>query len=186
MSRTIALPFHIDASGSVASETHPANQLTNRVFSVIATQPGSRIMRPAYGTDILQFVFGTGGKMTEIDGYLQGADAADMADVARAAITRYEPDAILDLLRITQMPDEDGVMRVEVMYRPTAGAAAANPNVVVRELVIGTLTDGTFSDNGVPNSRPTFWDRNAPEYSYQQDDDGVVDGSVFDAPWSTL
>lgn len=187
MSRTFALPFHIGIDGSIGTEEHPANQLTNRVFGVIATQPGTRIMRPAYGTNIGQFVFGTGGVMTEIDGYMEGADAADMTDVARRALLAFEPDAVLDQLRIIQMPDENGIMRVEVKYRPTAAAAALNPNVVVRELIVGTLDNGTFSES-TGTARPTYWNRDAPEYdNNDQDDDGVIDGSAFDVfGWRTV
>jgi phage baseplate assembly protein W len=174
------MPFHIGEDGAVSVEEHPANQLTNRVFSVIATQPGSRIMRPVYGTDIGQFVFGYGGALMNIGGVIEGADAADMADVGARALVMFEPDARLDTMRITQMPDENGIMRVEVRYRPTDAAAAANPNVVVREIVLGSISDGTYVET-TTGARPQFFNRDAPEYDPAQDDDGVTEGSLFDA-----
>lgn len=58
--RELAVPFSIDANGSVATVATRAQILINHVTAAIGTQPTERVMRPTYGCDVQQFAFSLG------------------------------------------------------------------------------------------------------------------------------
>jgi phage baseplate assembly protein W len=51
----IAFPFHIDASGRTATASD-ADHVRDMILLLLFTQPGERVMRPDFGTGLLQFV----------------------------------------------------------------------------------------------------------------------------------
>lgn len=56
-SRTMAVPFAIDPSGSIAFTVDPTQQLLDRVTAIIATDLGERLMSPEFGIPLRSSLF---------------------------------------------------------------------------------------------------------------------------------
>lgn len=55
----LAFPMVLDSRGAIASTSDPARIWRQRVYAVISTYVGQRVMRPAFGTKALDLVFET-------------------------------------------------------------------------------------------------------------------------------
>ena len=106
MAREMAVPFSIDANGSVATTTNVGQILHQRVLSVLGTQPGERGMRPNYGCDIQRFAFSLGDELVK----------AEMRASVDNALKKHCPDALLVSLEANP-PTEDGLFLVVVTYK---------------------------------------------------------------------
>lgn len=131
MPRMISLPFRFDAGGALASTSSPLDQLSHRVFSVIATQPGERVMRPTYGTDMASMVF------EEIDDELQDLLTLE----AGAALATFEPDAVLVGIEV-ESTDEYGRVQARIDFAPAG--AEDNPGLALSSVRVGIATDNDF------------------------------------------
>lgn len=57
MSFEIRIPFGLNQFGSVTSITSPDEQAMQHVKSIVATNPGERVMLPEYGIPLRTYVF---------------------------------------------------------------------------------------------------------------------------------
>lgn len=55
--REISVPFKLDGQGRIATVTDPDRVARQHLKNYLLTRPGERIMRPAYGTKIKDFLF---------------------------------------------------------------------------------------------------------------------------------
>lgn len=55
--REIAVPFRLDGQGRVAVVSDPDRIARQHLRTYLMTRPGERLMRPAYGTNIKNFLF---------------------------------------------------------------------------------------------------------------------------------
>jgi phage baseplate assembly protein W len=123
----LALPFRVDESGSIATTSDPNQQLTHRVFSVLATQLGDRVMRPDYGWDFNRFLFEPIGLL----------DEKRMLTLANQALVNWEAGAQLVGLKVQQTDEAE--VRVSLYYQPTGSGTIAT----------GELSFGTNDSGGV-------------------------------------
>ena len=56
------LPFHIDGSGRTATTEDRARRVRNLLETVLFTAPGERVMRPEFGSGILDMLFDMGDR----------------------------------------------------------------------------------------------------------------------------
>lgn len=100
------LPFGVDAQGRIAFTADPQQVLRNRVTTVIATQLGERVMRPSYGTPLIDMLFEGDDDFT----------ASILADDIRRAVEEYEPGVTIQDV----FPDTDnyldGIINLNVTY----------------------------------------------------------------------
>lgn len=109
----LALPFSVDETGAIRTTSDPKQQLLHRVFSVLATQLGDRVMRPNYGWNFNRFLF-------------EPIDALDeklMLQLAGDAITGWEPAA--KLLGLTLSRVDESTVAVNLFYSDGQGTSSA-------------------------------------------------------------
>lgn len=140
MSRSISLPFAF-VNGRVATRTDSNDQLTDHVFSVLGTQVGERVMRPAYGADLMQFDFGDGDEL----------ERSAMEVEAQRAVATWEPNAVVDEVTFDSRPDSRGNLYATVTYHPSGNAVG----VVTQSILVGVLNGGLVTETGAPFNDPT-------------------------------
>lgn len=153
--KTMAFPFAI-VNGRVAVTTNATDQLTNRVFSVLATQPGERVMRPNYGCDMGQFDFDIGDELEQ----------AEMLDEAQRAVLTWEPGAVLRDVSFAGPVDANGNLTVNITYVPAG--SGDNSAVVTQQVTLGILNAGGVTDLGAGDSLSALGGSTSPAVSVPQ------------------
>lgn len=126
----LALPFRVDESGAIATTTDPNEQLTHRVFSVLATALGDRVMRPNYGWDFNSFLFEP----------IDGIDEKHMLRLAQNALSSWEPQA--NLIGAHFEKTDEAQMSVSLFYTP-----AGSDTVITSVLSFGSSdSTGAFTE----------------------------------------
>ncbi len=88
----IAAPLHFDGRGRTA-ETPAAQHLRDLIEEVLLTAPGERVMRPAFGSGLLQLAFAPSSDQLAatlqmlVQGALQSA-LGDLIEVAGVTLTQ--------------------------------------------------------------------------------------------------
>lgn len=100
------LPFGVDPQGRIAFTTDPQQVLRNRVTTVIATQLGERVMRPSYGTPLLDMLFEGDDDFT----------VSILADDIRRAVEEYEPGVTIQDVFPATDNSLDGIINLTVTY----------------------------------------------------------------------
>lgn len=119
----MSIPFRLAENGTVSVATDQDVQIDERVGALVSTEPGSRVMMPAFGVPLQKFVF-------EYDDEVTGQDiSAHIAD----ALAVYEPGVSLNAAHTTV--GNDGKLSVEVDYSrredaSTSASLAASSNDV--------------------------------------------------------
>jgi len=99
----IDFPFHFTADGRTAS-TGDADHVRDMIELLLFTQPGERVMRPDFGTGVLQFVHA--GNRPEVASALQLT--------IQAALTQFLGDVVdIDKQRVESI---DAELRVTIAY----------------------------------------------------------------------
>ena len=100
------LPFGVDPQGRIAFTTDPQQVLRNRVTTVIATQLGERVMRPSYGTPLIDMLFEGDDDFT----------VSILADDIRRAVEEYEPGVTIQDVFPATDNSLDGIINLTVTY----------------------------------------------------------------------
>jgi phage baseplate assembly protein W len=99
----IAFPFAIGADGRTRRADH-AGHVRDMMELLLFTHPGERVMRPDFGTGLLQYVFAPNSPEL----------AATLQLTLQAALTQWLGDLIE--LRSVTVRAEEAVLRVTVAY----------------------------------------------------------------------
>lgn len=103
--RAITLPFSFDSSGAVSFTRDEKKIWQDRVVMVIMTRLRERIMRPAYGSEIHDYVFET-----------EEAAVSEVAGTIAASFSKWLPS--LQLLNVDVAFDQaDGRLIIDVSYK---------------------------------------------------------------------
>lgn len=100
------LPFAVDPQGRIAFTTDPRRVLRNRVISIIGTNIGERVMRPGYGTPLIDMLFEGDDEMT----------MSIISDDIRRAVAQYEPGVIIHSVFPASESGLDGIINLNVTY----------------------------------------------------------------------
>lgn len=123
----ILIPFGLDINGSIASTSDPDVQQAQHVESLVATNPGERVMLPKYGVPVTSYLFGNGASNI----------ALKISKDVSQAMAAYEPG--ITVRSVTPIAnDEGGVAEIEVDYlaAPEDTSAVQNASVTAG----GTVT----------------------------------------------
>lgn len=106
----ILTPLSIDPHGRIATSSDPAVTTQQHLVSYLLTNPGERVMRPTFGTQLSNYVF---ENLDPVEYELLSARvvekvSADVPDVRLHAVT---PKALFD----------QGVLQVTVEFAPAVG-----------------------------------------------------------------
>lgn len=103
--RAITMPFSFDSSGAVSYSRDIRKIWQDRVVMVIMTRLRERIMRPAFGSEVHEYVFET-----------EQAAATEIKGAISVAFSKWLPS--LQLLEVEVSKDQlDGYLVVDVFYK---------------------------------------------------------------------
>jgi phage baseplate assembly protein W len=104
--RGIAFPMRVDHTGSIATTTG-VDDIDRGIRVVLATAPGERVMRPAFGCRIWELMFEP----------INATTVGLMEEAVREALVRWEPR--IEVTDVDVVPDDHdpGVVRIGIEYR---------------------------------------------------------------------
>jgi uncharacterized protein len=100
----IAFPFRIGADGRTQASPDDATHVRDMIELLLFTQPAERVMRPDFGTGLLQYAFGP--NRPEL--------AATLQATIQGALTLWLGDLIE--LRSVQVESDEGALFTTVVY----------------------------------------------------------------------
>ncbi|MEV6601442.1 GPW/gp25 family protein [Actinoplanes sp. NPDC051346] len=101
-----AFPLRVQSNGRLAMISGTA-LLEQTMCLILATYPGERPMRPEFGSRLRDFVF------EPTSGRTRQAAAVEV----RSALERWETRAEIDDVAVTEDPDRDGLLHIDIRYR---------------------------------------------------------------------
>jgi phage baseplate assembly protein W len=99
----VDFPFHFDSRGRTA-ESDGADHIRDLIFQVLFTSPGERVMRPTFGSGLLQLVFAPNSDVL----------AATTQMLVQGALQQCLGDLIV--VEAVSVEAEDATLRVTVQY----------------------------------------------------------------------
>jgi uncharacterized protein len=100
----IDFPLRIGADGRTRASPDEAKHVRDLIELVLFTQPGERVMRPEFGTGLLQYAFGP--NRSEL--------AATLQATLQGSLTQWLGDLIE--LRAVRVESDDATLRATVVY----------------------------------------------------------------------
>lgn len=104
--RGISFPMGVDHTGAI-SLTRGADDVDGALRVVIATAPGERVMRPAFGCRIWDLLFEP----------INATTLGLMAQAVRDAVAQWEPRVELEDVEVVPDDDAPGLVRISLTYR---------------------------------------------------------------------
>jgi uncharacterized protein len=98
-------PLRVDATGGVAL-VDGTRELEESIQLILMTAPGERVMRPAFGCAVHDYVFAPADAST----------AGDIAYAVRVSLDRWEPRIELGDVVVRFDPVDHGVLYVDIEY----------------------------------------------------------------------
>jgi phage baseplate assembly protein W len=100
-------PVSLDDGHQVRLARDAEEGIRQSIWTILATSPGERVMRPGFGCAINDMVFAVSNAAT----------ATAVAGSVRAALAEWEPR--IDVLDVSVSPDQSsaGVLNVEISYQ---------------------------------------------------------------------
>ena len=105
LGRGIGFPFRVDRSTGKIAMAHQEEDIRQAIEVILRTQRGERVMRPGFGTRIMDYVF---EENTRDIGFALERDVFD-------ALTRWEP-RIRDIEVAAEASPVENAMNVRVQY----------------------------------------------------------------------
>lgn len=99
----IDFPYHFDSRGRTAATGDP-NHIRDLIYQVLFTSPGERVMRPDFGSGVLQLVFAPNSDVL----------AATTQLLVQGALQQWLGDLIV--VEAVSAEAEDATLRVTVQY----------------------------------------------------------------------
>jgi len=99
----VDFPYHFDIRGRTAA-TDDADHLRDLIYQVLFTSPGERVMRPDFGSGLLQLVFAPNSDVL----------AATTQMLVQGALQQWLGELIV--VEAVSVEAEDSTLRVTVQY----------------------------------------------------------------------
>ena len=100
-------PVSVDTNGQIKLAGDADEGIRQSIWTILATSPGERVMRPGFGCGINDVVFGVANAAT----------ATAVAASVREALAVWEPRIDLLDVQATADPSRPGVLNVEISYQ---------------------------------------------------------------------
>lgn len=99
-------PFAIGPDGALATTDDPDKQVRQRVFSLLGTEPGERVMLSDYGIPTRSLLFEPGNALI----------AERLEEETRMQMDRYEPGVLVNSVAAIHSPEGSGIAKVALDY----------------------------------------------------------------------
>ena len=109
-------PVGVDAGGQIAPTPDGDTSIRQSIWTILATSPGERMMRPDFGCGLHDLVFGVNNAAT----------GTAVTRAVRDALATWEPR--IDVLDVYAAPDPSrpDVLAIEINYQVRATNSRAN------------------------------------------------------------
>jgi phage baseplate assembly protein W len=135
MPKELLHPFATGPDGSLATTADPDKQVRQRVFTLLGTEPGERVMLSDYGVETRSSLFEPGDELI----------AERLAEETRLQMDRYEPGVLVNSVVSLPSPAGSGMAKVAIDYTrreaPTTPFGLARQSNVAVIGVGGTVTE---------------------------------------------
>jgi phage baseplate assembly protein W len=130
MSIELLVPFSLDSNGHPAVTQDPDIQAMQHVKSIVATQPGTRVMLPTYGVPVRSFMFKPDPQLVTLK----------ITRDVEQQMAAWEPS--INVLSVRASPDSDfGVAEIDVDF--SASPLQKGQVQTATVLVGGTVINST-------------------------------------------
>ena len=102
-------PTGVTGNGGIAL-VRGDDELVQAMRLILATYPGERPMRPAFGSRLRDFVFRDGGPLT----------IAELSDEVHRALLRWEPRVDVEAVEVLRDEADPAVLLIDIRYRVKA------------------------------------------------------------------
>ena len=122
----VDFPFHFDSRGRTA-QTDDADHIRDLIYQVLFTSPGERVMRPTFGSGLLQLVFAPNSDVL----------AATTQMLVQGALQQWLGELIV--VEAVSVEAEDATLRVTVQYvirRTVSARCRPSSREVARDLLL--------------------------------------------------
>jgi len=99
-------PVKVNARGVIDWSDGP-DRIRDAIWIVVRTTMGERLMRPAFGAGVDEFVFRPNSAATR----------AALSQAVSSALVRWEPRIAVDSVRVDEVPGEESQVNVAIDYR---------------------------------------------------------------------
>lgn len=100
-----AFPVRTDSTGGIAlSREH--TEIREAIHLILATTPGERPMRPAFGCAVHDYVFAPANART----------AGDIASAVRFALAAWEPRITVAAVNVRFDRADEGILLIDILY----------------------------------------------------------------------
>jgi phage baseplate assembly protein W len=130
MPTEMTYPFALNTDGSIATTADPNVQINQHIESLVSTQPGERVMLPAYGVNTFGQLFAPDNDV---------ATAALINDVT-AAMQTWEPNVnVVDIATVPVPGDfyPGGTTGIEIDWSPVAVQSPAAAGTITATILVG-------------------------------------------------
>lgn len=106
LGRGFSFPIESDTATGRLKETAEEEDIRQAIYIILSTKKGERVMRPEFGCDIYNFMFGT----------VDYTSCRLMEQSVREALIRWEP-RIRDIeVAVIPSEEDEGVLLVQITY----------------------------------------------------------------------
>lgn len=102
----LAFPLQVNPRGELALVSG-MRDVEQSIYMILETAPGERVMRPEFGCRIHELIFDP----------RDAATAGLIIEYVRDALGRWEPRIEVDEVTVSQSPQQDGTLLVNIIYR---------------------------------------------------------------------
>jgi phage baseplate assembly protein W len=102
----LAFPLQVNPRGEIAL-SRGERDIEQAIRIILGTAPGERVMRPEFGCRAHELVFAPRDAVTE----------ALLIEYVERALGRWEPRIEVQEVRVSEDPQHDGTLLVEINYR---------------------------------------------------------------------
>jgi phage baseplate assembly protein W len=130
MPTEILYPFALNTDGSIAITADPNAQINQHIESLVSTQPGERVMLPAYGVNTFGQLFAPDDNV---------ATAALLNDVT-AAMQTWEPNVNVANIVSASVPGSfypGGTTGIQIDWSPVAVQSPAAAGTITATILVG-------------------------------------------------
>jgi len=98
--------FPVQLDGSQVARANAEDSIQQSIWTILATSPGERIMRPDFGSGLQDLVFAVNDASTQ----------SQIADRVRTSLVLWEPRIQLQDVEVAQSPDDPAQLLIRIQY----------------------------------------------------------------------
>jgi hypothetical protein len=122
-----SFPIKVNAKGGLDWSTGP-DRIQAAIWIILSTSPGERLMLPAFGAGIKDYVFESNSQVV----------CARLQRAVQKALTQWEPRIQVVSVQATPSPDQDSLVLISITYQ------ISNTNDLYNMVYPFFLTEGTL------------------------------------------